>query len=212
MILSVSTLNLKKDEYSLLELNKTNLDYLHIDIMDNIFVPNYVDQFEFLNDNINLISKPLDIHLMVEDVKKYVDLYSVLNPMYITFHIEVGNTLELINYIKEKNIKVGLSIKPNTDIEEIIPYLNIVDLILVMSVEPGFGGQEFISDSTNKISELKKLQKDYNFLIEVDGGINNNNLDKIKETDIVVIGSFITKSDDFNVKIDEIKLNLEGLK
>ena len=106
---------------------------------------------------------------MVSDVYKYIDEYQELKPEFITFHYEVDlDIMEVINYIKKYNIKVGLAIKPNTKINEIIPYLPFIDLILVMSVEPGEGGQQFIIDSINKIKELKELKGD--FLIEIDGG------------------------------------------
>ena len=141
-----------------------DIDYLHLDIMDGIFVNNK-------NEVINITNKkPLDVHLMVNDVYKYIDIYKNLNPLFITFHYEaVTGVLEVINYIKKFNIKVGLSIKPSTKVEEIIPYLPYLDLVLVMSVEPGQGGQSFIMDTVDKIRKLKELKG--NYLIEVDGGM-----------------------------------------
>lgn len=205
MKISASFLSIKEDmEKNLEKLDKTNIDYLHVDIMDGIFVPNKTsNQIIDLLKNTN---KPKDVHLMVSDVKAYIDEYSKLNPVYITVHIEaLSNPLEIINYIKDKNIKVGFSIKPNTDIEILKPYLEYLDLILVMSVEPGKGGQEFIGSSKEKIDMLKELQKDYHYLIEVDGGINKETIKHCQNADIVVIGSYITNSTDYNEKVDSIK-------
>ena len=121
-----------------------------------------------------------------------------MNPEFITFHYEgssdVGN---VINYIKHKNLKVGISIKPSTDIKEILEYLEYVDLILVMSVEPGKGGQQFMEESVKKIDALNelRLKNNYNYLIEVDGGINDETIEKCKNADICVVGSYITKQD-----------------
>lgn len=209
MKISVSTLNLIKEESNLLLLDSTNIDYLHIDIMDNYFVPNYISQFDFINKSLTKLTKPLDIHLMVNDVKGYIDLYSTLLPEYLTFHLENGNVIETINYIKSKNIKVGLSIKPDTDIVELMPYLDLIDLVLVMSVEPGYGGQPFIEEVVLKIKKLKELQNKYKYVIEVDGGITQTNLDLVKESDIIVVGSFITKSDNYQEKVNIIKSNFK---
>ena len=209
MKISVSTLNLIKEESNLLLLDSTNIDYLHIDIMDNYFVPNYISQFDFINKSLTKLTKPLDIHLMVNDVKGYIDLYSTLLPEYLTFHLENGNVIETINYIKSKNIKVGLSIKPDTDIVELMPYLDLIDLVLVMSVEPGYGGQPFIEEVVLKIKKLKELQNKYKYVIEVDGGITQTNLDLVKESDIIVVGTFITKGDNYQEKINIITSNFK---
>ena len=209
MKISVSTLNLIKEESNLLLLDSTNIDYLHIDIMDNYFVPNYISQFDFINKSLTKLTKPLDIHLMFNDVKGYIDLYSALLPEYLTFHLENGNVIETINYIKSKNIKVGLSIKPDTDIVELMPYLDLIDLVLIMSVEPGYGGQPFIEEVVLKIKKLKELQNKYKYVIEVDGGITQTNLDLVKESDIIVVGSFITKSDNYQEKVNIIKSNFK---
>ena len=141
---------------------------------------------------------------MVKNVKLYTELYSLLNPKYIIFHLEVGNTLELINYIKNKNIKVGLAINPNTNINELKPFLDKIDLVLVMSVIPGKGGQSFIESSIDKIKQIRKLNS--NIIISVDGGINNTNIQKIKEAgaSMCVVGSYITNNDEL-LKINELQ-------
>ena len=179
-----------------------DIDYLHLDIMDGIFVSNKNEVFNITN------KKPLDVHLMVNDVYKYIDIYKKLNPLFITFHYEaVTDVLDAINYIKKFNIKVGLSIKPSTKVEEIIPYLPYLDLVLVMSVEPGQGGQQFIMDTIDKIKKLKELKG--NYLIEVDGGINDNTIKLVNDADIVVVGSYIT-SGDYEERIKNLKEKIYG--
>ena len=179
-----------------------DIDYLHLDIMDGIFVDNKNEVLEVPH------IKPLDIHLMVSDVYKYIDEYKKFNPLYITFHYEVDkDILSIINYIKKFNIKVGLSIKPSTKVEEIIPYLPYLDLVLVMSVEPGKGGQSFIMDSIDKIKKLKELKGDY--VIEVDGGINDDTIKYVSDADIVVVGSYIT-SGNYEERIKNLKEKIYG--
>ena len=154
-MLSVSILDIKTDE-KLKKLDELDFDYIHVDVMDNKFVPNITKDFEKLKKQFQNIKHPLDIHLMTYDLISYIDTYKELNPKYITFHVEATkNPVLVIEHIKKNNIKVGISIKPDTDISKIRPYLNIVDLVLVMSVNPGYGGQKFI-DITDKIKELKK--------------------------------------------------------
>lgn len=200
MKLSVSILSMK-DQFDIKEnikkLNNCNIDFLHIDIMDGKFVKNStwncLDVKNILPNN----SKPLDIHLKVEDIEKYINDFSILNPKYITFHLEAtDNPIKIIKLIKEKNIGVGISIKPNTDVSKLLPYLSLVDLVLVMSVEPGQGGQKFLDNSVEKINYLYQVRNDknYNYVIEVDGGVNNTTIENCRKCDIVVVGSYITKN------------------
>jgi len=193
------------------KLTSCDIDYLHLDVMDGEFVKNKTKDFNELKQVINH-KKPLDIHLMVSDVYGYINLYKELNPGFITFHYEVDtDIMKTIDYLKSLNIKVGLSIKPNTKIDEIKPYLPFVDLVLVMSVEPGCGGQEFMVQSVNKINELINLREEnkYNYLIEVDGGINNETVDLVKDVDIAVIGSYITNGN-YEERINNIKEKIYG--
>lgn len=191
----------------ILKLDKENIDLIHVDVMDGIFVENknYTpEEFIYLVSNTN---HPKDIHLMVSDVKKYVDGFKVINPNNITFHYEATTDVSgMINYIKSLGIKVGLSIKPKTEIKEIVKYLEYVDLVLVMSVEPGKGGQKFLEESTEKIEDLYKLREEYNYhyLIEVDGGINNETIKKCDKADICVVGSYITDGD-YKERIEELR-------
>ena len=209
MKISASFLSIKENlKNNIKKLDNSNIDYLHLDIMDNIFVPNLTWNIDEIKEILDGTKTKKDVHLMVKDVIDYIDDYSKINPEFITFHLEaVDNVLEIINYIKNKNIKVGLSIKPNTKVEEIIEYLPLIDLILVMSVEPGFGGQEFIDNSINKIDELYSIRENnnYNYLIEVDGGVNSNNIKYLNKCDIAVVGSYITNNRDYNESISKLK-------
>jgi ribulose-phosphate 3-epimerase len=203
-MISTSILGIKDNiEYNLKQIDNTTTDYIHLDIMDSIFVENK-NEFD-LNYKFN---KKIDIHLMVKDVVSYINKYKKLSPEFITFHLEAtDNIIEMINLIKENNIKVGISIKPNTDINKLFPYLGLIDLVLVMSVEPGRGGQKFIESSTNKINELKKIREEnnYHYLIEVDGGINNETIKYVENADIKVVGSYITNSDDYQKQINTLR-------
>lgn len=207
-MLSVSILGIKEDIKENIELlDKLNIDFLHLDIMDGIFVPNKTWEYEEIEQLLKNTKTKKDVHLMVKNVKKYIDDFIKINPENITFHYEAtDNQLELIKYIKNKNIKAGLSIKPQTEIKEIKHLLKDIDLVLVMSVEPGFGGQKYIEDSTKKINELKKLREEnnYKYVIEVDGGINNETKEKAKNADILVVGSYITNNN-YKEKIKEFK-------
>lgn len=208
MKLSASILNIKEPKREEVEkLSKLDIDYIHVDVMDGIFVDNKTYSYEEFSNILSLATKPFDVHLMVSDVKKNIDLYSKLNPSFITFHYEaISEVGSVINYLKSKNIKVGLSIKPGTDISEITSFLPYVDLVLVMSVEPGKGGQEFIENSVNKINDLYKIREaqGYSYLIEVDGGINPDTIKKCEQVDIAVVGNYIT-SRDYKEAIENLK-------
>ncbi len=211
MKISASFLSIKNDlKNNIKLLDQTNIDYLHLDIMDGRFVSNKTLRFRKLKSILDGTESLKDVHLMVRNVKKYIKKYKKLKPEYITFHLEATKTpLKIINILRKNGIKVGISIKPNTNIEDIRPYLSLIDLVLVMSVEPGEGGQEFIPSSIDKIKYLDDLRNknDYKYVIEVDGGINDTNyyLLKANNVDIIVIGSFITNSDNYQERIDKLK-------
>ena len=185
--------------------NQTDVDYIHLDIMDGKFVENKTWSISEIKKILTNNTKKLDVHLMVKNPYKFIMEYALLDVEYITFHYEATKNNkkinELIEKTKELGIKVGLSINPNTNVNEIEEFLPKLDLILVMSVYPGESGQTFIKSVLYKIDILDKLRKDknYNFKIEVDGGINNENVLNLKEknVDIVVSASFIQ---DGNIK------------
>lgn len=189
-------------------LDKTDIDYLHLDIMDSIFVDNKtysIDEIKFLLEN---TTKPKDVHLMVSDVKKYIDDFKTIDPEFITFHYEaVDDPPKIIDYVKKEGIKVGISIKPKTQIKEIIPYLPLIDLVLIMSVEPGRGGQKFIKNVISKVEKLNNLKKEYGykFVVEIDGGINDQTILYCQGVDIVVVGSFITNSDNYKRQVEKLR-------
>lgn len=200
----LSSSNIPKD---LVKLNETDTDYIHVDIMDGNFVKKKTMPFKEMRNIYKYTSKRLDVHLMVKNPKKYIKDYASLNTEYITFHIETDDVLKNLELIKKYGIKCGLAIKPNTEIKELVPYLPLLDLVLIMSVEPGEGGQKFMDDAENKINELKVLLKEYKSkaLINVDGGINKDTKDKCKNADILVVGSYVVLSDDFQKRIDEVR-------
>lgn len=187
------------------KLNKSITDYIHLDIMDGLFVPNTKFSIEELKNILPLISKPIDIHLMVENPLPYIKAINNPNVKYITIHIEINQDINsLIDTIKSSGYKACLAIKPNTNIEEIIPYIEKIDMVLIMSVEPGYGGQKFIPNSVERLKTIKKINK--NILTEVDGGINNDTIAYVKDyTDIVVSGSYIINNPNYNEAIINLK-------
>lgn len=190
---------------SIKKLNNTNTDYIHIDVMDNKFVPNYQLPIDEVNKLNNYTKKPFDIHLMVEDPTDYINNINLSNTKCITIHVELEKDISnLINLIKSKNIEVGLAIKPKTNIDIVDKYINDIDKIIIMSVEPGFGGQKFISESLTRIKKIREKRKD--IIIEVDGGINNETINDVKDiVDIAVVGSYITNSNNYNEAINSLK-------
>lgn len=208
MKVSVSFLSCKDIAKDLRKLDNTDVDYIHVDVMDGKFVKNKTMPFSEMKNIYKYTSKRLDVHLMVDDPEKYIPLYASLNTEYITFHVEVDKDIEkCLKLIKNYSIKAGLAIKPNTPISELIPYLPSIDLILVMSVEPGAGGQEFIFNSEKKISEIRKLINEYNSkaVINVDGGVNINTKNLCYDADILTSGSYIVKGEDFQEKITSLR-------
>lgn len=210
MEISVSILNSNDRVMDVKKLNNTNCDYIHIDVMDGEFVNPTEFSYEEVMNIINVCNKKIDVHLMCKEPIKYIEKLVNYNISNITFHEEVDEDLfDIIDLIKKYNIGVGMSIKPNTSIDKLDKYLDKINLVLVMSVEPGYGGQEFMLSSLDKVRKLKKKIKDRNLdvKIEIDGGVKDTNINLIKESgvDISVVGSFVTKSDDFNKSINILK-------
>ncbi len=204
MKISVSILS-EKDNYkdSVNKLNKTSSNYLHLDIMDGSFTEKSsfdINEAKIIND---ISNKKLDVHIMSKRLDTILDDYINLKPEFITIHSEVGNIEKYIYKIKENNIKVGVALNPETDISILDPYLDKIDLVLIMSVVPGLGGQTFIKEVIPKLKEIKKIRNNYNFIIEVDGGINNETINFVKGyADIIVSGSYVTNSNNYQEKIN----------
>lgn len=184
--------------------------WLHFDVMDGKFVPNT----SFSLDDLLLMRKEtklfLDVHLMIENPEKYFLDYVKNGADLVTVHYEATNELSsLIENIKKAGVKVGVSIKPKTDVEVLYPYLKDLDLVLVMSVEPGFGGQSFIPSALEKIEKLRKEidKNNYNCLVEVDGGINKETGDLCKKSgvDVLVAGSYLFGKEDILDRIEDLK-------
>jgi len=207
MKISVSYLSSKNLVEDLRKLNVTNADYIHVDVMDGWFVRNKSLPFKKLKDIHKYTNKRLDVHLMVKKPYKYIDDYATLNTEFITIHVESKKVDKTLEMIESYGIKKGLSIKPNTPLEELVPYLNDIDLILVMGVEPGRGGQEFIEATVDRVKALKNLlkEKKSNALISVDGGINDIVAEKLKDVDILVSGSYVISSDDYQYQIYKLR-------
>ncbi len=194
-------------------LEQSGADMIHVDVMDNHFVPNLTigpPVIKSLRKHTNL---PFDVHLMIDPVHKYIKDFANAGSDIITIHPEATESLlESINHIKSLNKKVGVSLNPNTEIEVIENVLDKINLVLIMSVYPGFGGQKFMPEVLKKISDLKKIQdnKKLNFDIEVDGGINFENNKKVIDAgaNILVSGTTIFKENNGDIKknIDLLKL------
>ena len=185
-----------KPKSALILFDKTSLDFIHVDVMDGKFVDNKSYSIGDLKKFNSYTSKPFDVHLMVSNPEKYIDDLCLLNVSYITFHFEaVKKPLDLISHIKNNGVKVGISIKPNTNVSDIFYLLPYVDLILVMSVEPGKSGQKFMESVLYKIEVLKKkIDEDHlNIIVSVDGGINDLTFPLVKEkgVDMVVSSSYL---------------------
>ena len=182
------------------KINNTNADFVHVDVMDGKFVDNKTYSIGEILKLSNYMKKPMDVHLMVNNPKKYIEKLALLNVEYITFHYEsVKNVEDVIDLIHNCGLKSGISIKPSTNASEIIKYLDKLDLVLVMSVEPGKSGQSFMNSVLYKIESLKKVidEKGYKTVISVDGGINEETarLVKDKGADMVVSASYLHDGD-----------------
>lgn len=215
--ISASILNMDNENAikNLYELETAQIDYFHIDVMDGKFVKNnttekMIEYSEYISSISNL---PLDIHLMVEDVEQYIKSFSVFEPNLISFHIEAREDkkeiFELIKLVKENNSRIGLAVKPNTKVEEIYDYLPYIHSVLIMTVEPGLGGQELIPETIEKISKVKNYieQEKLEVDIQADGGINLQNIDLLKQAGVsnVVVGNVLMKTKDKKNMINRLK-------
>lgn len=220
--ISISILGVNDDEKAtkvFYNLEIAHTDYFHIDVMDGKFVENNTHNRmkEFATTIKQISNIPLDIHLMTYNIKEYIEQYIDLKPNIISFHIEATKSkeevYELIKLIKESNSRVGIAISPNTSIKKIYEFLPYIHVILLMTVEPGKGGQQLIPETVEKIRALRKYIDKNNLEvdIEADGGINDETSVDAKKAgaNILVSGAYILKSDDYKESILKLKKNIE---
>lgn len=203
---SILAADFNKLENEISDVEKAGADYIHIDIMDGEFVDNETPGLEMLERAHDSTKLVLDTHLMVEDPQNWLE--DVVLSNVVTFHIEAVNTEiadKIIDYLHERDIKAGVAIKPNTSIEDIMPIIEKIDVVLVMLVEPGFGGQKMIESCLEKVRALRNLKPDLD--IEVDGGVNLENVKIVKAAgaNILVAGTAIFRSNDRKFVIEEMR-------
>ena len=210
-MISVSFLTSKDIPKTLKKLNDTDAEFIHLDVMDGKYVNNKTLPFSEMKNIYKFTDKRLDVHLMVDSPSKYIKNYASLNTEYISIHLDTKeDLLANLKLIKSYGIKAGIAINPDEEVSLLIPYLPYIDLILVMGVNPGMGGQKFISKTIDKLKELKVLRKEYpnfKFKVSVDGGVNNIIASKIiNYTDILVSGSYVLDSNDYQKQINSLRI------
>ena len=215
--ISTSVLGVEKENSikTFYDLEVAGTDYYHIDVMDGKFVEKNTEEkmYTFTNEIKQISNLPLDVHFMVENIKENIDRYLTFKPHIITFHLEACKDKEEvkkhIKYLQENGVKVGISIKPSTNVEEIFEFLPYLHLCLIMTVEPGKGGQKLIPETVEKVKVLKQYIEENNLdtYIEVDGGINPETVSVVKEAgaDIIVAGSAIISAENYKEIISELK-------
>jgi ribulose-phosphate 3-epimerase len=186
-------------------------DLIHVDVMDGHFVPNMTIGPVVVGPVAKIATKPLDIHLMVEDNNFFIDLYAPMKPEYISFHIESEkHPHRIIQKLRALDIKPAIVLNPHSTPESIEYLLEDLDMVLLMSVNPGFGGQKFIPSVIQKAKKLKELinKRNPNCLIEVDGGVNDKNIQELKDAgvDVVVAGSYVYGNDDYSKAIKSLQI------
>ena len=198
-------------ETTIKKIDESNADYIHVDMMDGIFVENANFTVSEIKKMCKKTTKPLDVHMMVCSPNKYVKEFAKMkNVEYLTLHYESHRRpIDVINMIRHTNMKVGLAINPETKVSHIIPLLNHVDQVLIMSVKPGKGGQKFMEDVLYKVETLKDIREEnnYHYIISIDGGINAETAKLAKDAgvDMVVSGSYVCKSMNYNERIDSLR-------
>ena len=191
------------------DFDQSDASYIHLDVMDGDFVPNLTFGPKFISDIRKYTNKTFDVHLMINRVDKFLQDYIDAGSDIITFHIEVDEDIESnLQYIKSKGLKTGLAIKPNTNLDAITPFINLIDQALVMTVEPGFGGQSFMNNQLLKVKEIKKLSQDNNLDLDigVDGGVDNitGPLCINAGANILIAGSYLFKQENLISATNEL--------
>lgn len=194
-ILSADFANLASE---VTRITKAGADWVHVDVMDGHFVPNLTIGAPVVKALKPVSRLPLDVHLMIETPEKYIEDFARAGADYLTIHVESSaDVAGCLRRIRDLKVKPGITLRPATQVESIFPFLAMVDLVLVMTVNPGFGGQSFMHDQVNKISairqELKRIH--HSALIEVDGGINDETAREVREADVLVAGNFVFTGD-----------------
>ena len=188
------------------KLQSCGADWIHYDVMDGNFVPNITFGMKFVKDCQKHTSLPADVHLMIDKPERYVEQFVSSGAYIVTFHYESTSCHDLvIEKIRNAGAKVGISINPETAVEAVLPYLDKIDMVLVMTVRPGFGGQKLIVEATNKISVIKKSNP--NVLVQVDGGVTAENVKDLlnKGADVIVAGSSVFNATDMALAIKSLR-------
>lgn len=194
-ILSADFANLEKEIKAVAE---AGADLIHVDVMDGNFVPNLTIGIPVVQSLKKVSPLPLDVHLMIDKPERYVEEFVKAGSDYLTIHVEATTQVrETLQKIRSLGAKAGLTLRPATSLDDILPHLDLCDMILVMTVEPGFGGQSFMQDQVKKIDRLveERTARGLEFLIEVDGGISDKTVDQVKNADVLVAGSYVFKND-----------------
>ena len=208
MKISASFLGSKTIGKTLINLNVTDVDYIHVDVMDGKYVKNKTMPFSELVTIGNYTRKRLDVHFMVQNPLKLIDSYATLNVFCLTFHLDIQDDINTVfKRCDDYGIKKGIAINPDQDVSLVYPYLNKIDLVLLMAVTPGLPGQEFKKETLTKINQLKDeiKRRKLDVLISVDGGINLENVKYLKDCDIIVSGSTIINSSNYQETITKLR-------
>lgn len=211
---SVSILASKNLVRDIKRIDLSKADYLHVDVGDGKFVRNKFNPFKLLNRMSSETNKRLDVHLMERKPKKNIHKYAALNTEYITIHVEIEKVDKYISMIKQYGIKCGLAINPDTDEEMLAPYLNDIDLVIVMGVYPGLGGQSYLEDTDKKVLKIKNMivKSKRDIKITVDGGVNDETSKRLDFADILVSGSYVLNGENIDERIELLKSNADKLK